>query len=165
MSKWKIGSLACVMLLSANLAWSQGGAKIASEQLVYNFGTIAESDGMASHVFKVKNEGDAPLVITRITASCGCTRPEWSKEPIAPGQTADVKITYNPKGRPGPFYKTISIYSNGKKGSFNLAIKGNVTPKPAEPVRDRQAEVAYKKHPVQQHPARRGVRAKNQPLE
>ena len=53
MSKWKIGSLACVMLLSANLAWSQGGAKIASEQLVYNFGTIAESDGMASHVFKV----------------------------------------------------------------------------------------------------------------
>ena len=58
MSKWKIGSLACVMLLSANLAWSQGGAKIASEQLVYNFGTIAESDGMASHVFKVKNEGD-----------------------------------------------------------------------------------------------------------
>ena len=120
MSKWKIGSLVCTLILSANMAWSQGSAKIASEQLVFNFGTIAESDGMASHVFKVKNEGDAPLVITRITASCGCTRPEWSKEPIAPGQTADVKITYNPKGRPGPFYKTISIYSNGKKGSFNL---------------------------------------------
>ena len=134
MSKWKIGSLVCTLILSANMAWSQGSAKIASEQLVFNFGTIAESDGMASHVFKVKNEGDAPLVITRITVSCGCTRPEWSKEPIAPGQTADVKITYNPKGRPGPFYKTISIYSNGKKGSFNLAIKGNVTPKPAEPV-------------------------------
>ena len=78
MSKWKIGSLVCALILSANMAWSQGSAKIASEQLVFNFGTIAESDGMASHVFKVKNEGDAPLVITRITASCGCTRPEWS---------------------------------------------------------------------------------------
>ena len=51
MSKWKIGSLVCTLILSANMAWSQGGAKIASEQLVYNFGTIAESDGMASHVF------------------------------------------------------------------------------------------------------------------
>ena len=79
MSKWKIGSLVCALILSANMAWSQGSAKIASEQLVFNFGTIAESDGMASHVFKVKNEGDAPLVITRITASCGCTRPEWSR--------------------------------------------------------------------------------------
>ena len=64
MSKWKIGSLVCTLILSANMAWSQGSAKITSEQLVFNFGTIAESDGMASHVFKVKNEGDAPLVIT-----------------------------------------------------------------------------------------------------
>lgn len=60
--------------------------------------------------------------------------PEWTKEPIAPGKTGDVKVTYNPKGRPGPFYKTISIYSNGKKGSFTLGIKGNVTPKEAQPI-------------------------------
>ncbi len=127
-----IGLWISACLLSVSAAWGQ--AKIASDQLVYNFGTIAEADGLASHVFKIKNEGNEPLVITRVTASCGCTRPEWSKAPIAPGQSTDLKITYNPKGRPGPFYKTISIYSNGKKGRFNLAVKGNVTPVSAEPV-------------------------------
>ena len=70
--------------------------------------------------------GDAPLVLTRVIASCGCTTPEWTKEPIAPGKSGDVKITYNPAGRPGVFAKAISIYSNGKKGSYILTIKGKV---------------------------------------
>ena len=83
---------------------------------------------------RYKEYGRCPFVITRVTASCGCTRPEWTKSPIAPGKTGEVKITYNPKGRPGPFYKTVSIFSNGKKGSYSLAIKGNVTPKPSQPI-------------------------------
>lgn len=127
-----------ILAIAAATIWAmphaQQGAKISSDELTYNFGTIAEADGLASHVFTVKNIGDAPLVITRVTASCGCTRPEWPKEPIAPGQTGEVKVTYNPKNRPGPFYKTVSIYSNGKKGSYNLAIKGSVTAKPTQPV-------------------------------
>ena len=126
--------LSLAAILSITVVWAQQGARITSDELTYNFGTIAEADGPATHVFLVKNTGDAPLVITRVTASCGCARPEWGKAPIAPGKTGEVKITYNPKGRPGPFYKTISIFSNGKKGSYNLAIKGNVTPKPAQPV-------------------------------
>lgn len=113
---------------------AQNGARISADELTYNFGTIAEVDGLASHTFEIKNTGDGPLVITRVTASCGCTQPEWTKQPIAPGKTGNVKVTYNPKGRPGPFYKTISIFSNGKKGSYTLAIKGNVTPKQLSPV-------------------------------
>ena len=113
---------------------AQNNAQISADELIYNFGTIGESDGLASHIFTIKNTGNGPLVITRITASCGCTQPEWSKEPIAPGKTGEVKVTYNPKGRPGPFYKTIAIYSNGKKGSFSIGIKGNVTPKEAQPI-------------------------------
>ena len=66
------------------------------------------------------------MVLTRVIASCGCTTPEWTKEPIAPGKTGDIKITYNPKDRPGPFVKTISVYSNGKNGSFILTIRGEV---------------------------------------
>lgn len=124
--------LCCLFLFTATIA-AQNGAQISADELTYNFGTIAEEDGLASHIFVIKNEGDGPLVITRITASCGCTQPEWTKEPIAPGKTGDVKVTYNPKGRPGPFYKTVSIFSNGKKGSYTLAIKGNVTPKPIQP--------------------------------
>lgn len=122
------------MLLVASSILAQNNAQISADELIYNFGTIGESDGLASHVFTIKNTGNGPLVITRITASCGCTQPEWSKEPIAPGKTGQVKVTYNPKGRPGPFYKTIAIYSNGKKGSFSLGIKGNVTPKEAQPI-------------------------------
>ena len=122
----------CTFTLTPLLA--QNKAQIEAQELVYNFGTIAEAAGLASHTFVVTNKGDAPLVITRVTASCGCTRPEWTKEPIAPGKTGVVKVTYNPKGRPGPFYKTVSIYSNGKKGSSSLAIKGNVTPKSQQPV-------------------------------
>ena len=124
--------LCCIFLFTANIA-AQNGAQISADELTYNFGTIAEADGLASHTFVVKNTGDSPLVITRITASCGCTQPEWTKAPIAPGKTGNVKVTYNPKGRPGPFYKTVSIFSNGKKGSYTLAIKGNVTPKPIQP--------------------------------
>lgn len=123
--------LCCIFLFTANIA-AQNGAQISADELTYNFGTIAEADGLASHTFVVKNTGDSPLVITRITASCGCTQPEWTKAPIA-RKTGNVKVTYNPKGRPGPFYKTVSIFSNGKKGSYTLAIKGNVTPKPIQP--------------------------------
>lgn len=123
-----------IALLAGNVVHAQDGAKILSEELIYDFGTIAEADGPASHIFKIKNPGTSPLVITRITASCGCTQPEWSKEPIAPGKTGDVKVTYNPKGRPGPFYKTISIFSNGKAGSYAVGIKGTVTPKPLKPI-------------------------------
>lgn len=120
-------------ILSAAFMQAQSEAKITADELTYNFGTIAESEGLASHAFVVKNAGNAPLVITRVTASCGCTQPEWTKEPIASGKTGEVKVTYNPKGRPGPFYKTVSIFSNGKKGSYTLAIKGNVTPKTDRP--------------------------------
>lgn len=120
-------------ILCITTVWAQQDAQIASDELTFNFGTISEADGLASHSFTVKNTGNSPLVITRITASCGCTQPEWSKEPIAPGKSGEVKVTFDPKGRPGPFYKTVSVFSNGKKGSYNLAIKGNVTPKPAQP--------------------------------
>lgn len=122
------------MLFATSSILAQNNARISADELIYNFGTIGESDGLASHIFTIKNTGSSPLVITRITASCGCTQPEWTKEPITPGKTGEVKVTYNPKGRPGPFYKTISIYSNGKKGSFSLGIKGNVTPKEALPI-------------------------------
>ncbi|MDH6357118.1 DUF1573 domain-containing protein [Parabacteroides sp. PF5-9] len=127
-----------LLILMGVLFWgitvAQNDAQISADAMTYNFGTISEAEGPATHVFTVKNTGNKPLVITRITASCGCARPEWSKEPIAPGKTSEVKITFDPKGRPGPFHKTVSIYSNGKKGSFTLSIRGNVKPKAAQPV-------------------------------
>ncbi|MDR1601766.1 MAG: DUF1573 domain-containing protein [Tannerella sp.] len=93
----------------------------------YDFGNINEADGPASYTFTVMNSGELPLVISRVVPSCGCTTPDWTKEPIAPGKTGDIKVTFNPQGRPGKFVKTINVYSNGKaNGSYMLTIRGNV---------------------------------------
>ena len=72
------------------------------------------------------NTQGAPLVITRATASCGCTKPKYNTEPVAPGKSTIVEVTYNPAGRPGQFVKTIAIYSNGKEGAYIVRIKGVV---------------------------------------
>lgn len=114
------------ILLATGMASAQKKAVISADETSHDFGQIKEADGKVSSTFVVKNTGDSPLVITRVIASCGCTTPEWTKEPIAPGQSGNIKITYDPKGRPGPFAKTISVYSNGKTGSFILTIRGEV---------------------------------------
>lgn len=120
------------VFLATGLATAQKKAVISADKTVHDFGTIAENGGKVSHTFIIKNTGDAPLVITRVIASCGCTTPEWTKEPIAAGKTGEIKVTYNPAGRPEPFSKTISVYSNGKEGSFILTIKGKVINKEEE---------------------------------
>ncbi|MCD7914941.1 MAG: DUF1573 domain-containing protein [Tannerellaceae bacterium] len=122
-----------LLLSSVYMVQAQEAAVISCEEAIYDFGTIVESDGLTSHTFVIKNTGDAALVITRVTASCGCTTPEWTKIPIEPGTTGDVRITYDPKGRPGPFRKKIAVYSNGKKGAFSLTIKGTVVKQPVAP--------------------------------
>jgi archaellum component FlaG (FlaF/FlaG flagellin family) len=118
-------------LLTANIVSAQQkDASIAViDSAVFDFGNINESDGPATHTFKIKNDGEKALVVTKVVASCGCTSPDWTKEPIAPGKTGEIKVTYDPTGRPGPFTKTVSVYSNGKTGSLVLTIKGNVTAK------------------------------------
>jgi hypothetical protein len=115
-----------VLLLTTGTALAQEEASIAVTENSFDFGDIKEADGKVSHAFTVKNDGNMPLVITRVIASCGCTSPDWTKEPIAPGKTGEVMVTFDPKSRPGPFAKTVSIYSNGKKGSYAITIRGNV---------------------------------------
>lgn len=118
--------LTAILLSVAAVSAQKKQAVISAQETSFDFGNIKEADGKVSHTFKIDNNGDGPLVITRVIASCGCTTPEWTREPIAPGKSGNVKITYNPANRPGAFIKTISIYSNGKKGSFILTIKGKV---------------------------------------
>jgi hypothetical protein len=116
------------MLLSISFGFAQGKPVVTFEKITHDFGMIAEDKGDVSYQFIVKNTGDTPLVINRVSASCGCTTPDWTKEPIAPGKTGFVKATYNPKGRPGAFSKTISVYSNADPAQNTLIIKGEVIP-------------------------------------
>ena len=120
-----------LIVLTANLASAQEKEAIfvVDGDSIHDFGTIKEADGPVTHIFTIKNAGQKPLVITNVNPSCGCTTPDWTKEPIAPGKKGEIKITYDPTGRPAPFTKTISVYSNGKTGTYILSIKGVVEPK------------------------------------
>ena len=96
----------------------------------YDFGVIAENGGPVSHFFEFTNTGDAPLVIISATASCGCTRPTYPTEPIAPGKKGKIKVTYLPEGRPGEFEKVVKVRTNVKESKkISLVIRGTVTPK------------------------------------
>jgi hypothetical protein len=74
------------------------GPKIEFTETTYDFGTIKEENGAVTHVFEFKNTGDEKLVIISAIASCGCTTPKYPTEPIAPGATGKIKVTYNPSG-------------------------------------------------------------------
>lgn len=122
-----------IMLVTLTIGAASAQQKEASitvtDSATHDFGDIKEADGPVSHTFVVINNGELPLVISRVVASCGCTTPDWTKEPIAPGKTGNIKVTYDPSGRPNQFVKTVNVYSNGKTGSYVLTIRGNVIPK------------------------------------
>lgn len=102
---------------------------ISFEEKIYDFGTIAyESDGRC--YFEFTNSSDINLIINNVRTSCGCTRPSWPEEPIPPGKTERIGISYNTKIA-GKFSKTITVYSNAKSSPTKLFIKGNVEAKPS----------------------------------
>ena len=105
-------------------------ANISFDFEVYDFGKIKEADGPVTISFEFTNTGSLPLMIKHVQASCGCTSPNWSKEPVLPGKKGFVSATYNPKSRPGPFNKTISVTSNANTPNIVLTIKGDVEAKP-----------------------------------
>jgi hypothetical protein len=98
---------------------------------VHDFGTVAEGPA-ADYEFQFKNTGKEPLIIETVHASCGCTTPSYSKEPIAPGKSGTIKASYNTVGRPGPFTKSITVTSNA--GTKVLTIKGSVEKAPTSSV-------------------------------
>jgi len=128
----KIFSTLC-MALAAVAVFAQDPV-ITFEKTEHDFGKIHEEDGRVSTVFEFKNEGMAPLVLSNVRASCGCTTPTWTKEPVEPGQTGSITVTYNPNGRPGRFQKTVTITSNASEPTKKVYIKGEVLPKQAKPV-------------------------------
>ena len=100
------------------------------DAMVHDFGKIREKDRWATHEFVVKNTGTAPLVITHVLTSCGCTQPEWSKTPIEPGKEGFVIVSYDMMDRPGPFSKNITAYTNENRLRQVFTIMGDVIPKP-----------------------------------
>ena len=105
---------------------AQGAIKFKAEK--HDFGKIVEGT-QAPYSFEFTNTGKTPVVISNVQPSCGCTTPEWTREPIMPGKTGKVTASYNSAGRPGNFNKTITVVNNGEVSQIILTILGSVVPK------------------------------------
>ena len=108
-------------------------AKIDFQVTSYNFGTIGEKDGKVSYDFKFRNTGNSPLILTNVRAGCGCTSPSWNWKPIAPGGEGSIKVTFDPRNRPGSFVKGITVNSNAENAVVSLTIRGKVSRKSISP--------------------------------
>lgn len=109
----------------------KGVPVMAFNESEYDFGDIAQGDKV-THVFKFKNEGSVPLLISNVQTTCGCTVPEWPKTPIAPGVESQIKATFNSAGKMGRQNKVITIHSNSSEPVTRVTLKSNVLPKDAQ---------------------------------
>lgn len=102
--------------------------KVEFEESAYDFGQVKEGEKV-THTFVLKNTGDAPVILSKVTASCGCTQPEFSKSPVLPGKTSDIKVTFNSENQVGKQQKIITVQSNAENGLTTVQLKGEVLAK------------------------------------
>ena len=129
--------IAAVMLLAVGMtAWAKrkadvdGKPDIKFEQTTHDFGTVNAATKWLEHDFTFTNPGTAPLAIATVSASCGCTKPEFSTKPVQPGKSGTVKLRFTPKGLPnGKFKRVARVRTNvqGKNKTVVLTITGKVT--------------------------------------
>ena len=136
------------MLLAAVTGFAQEEVKpkdkgeMKFEKTRHNFGVFSQDTAMVSHEFVFTNVGKSPLIIHQANASCGCTVPEYTLEPIMPGEKGKISVTYNGKNRrPGVFRKSVTIHNNGRQSPIRMYIEGEMIEsenaiKPVEIVQD-----------------------------
>lgn len=105
-----------------------GSPIIEFDTMEYDFGTIVEG-AVIDGVFKVTNKGKVDLIISKVQPSCGCTTPDWTKDPIKPGETGEIKFSFNSNGRVGKQNKSITVVSNTEKMTEIIRLTGTVTAK------------------------------------
>jgi len=103
----------------------ENATSITFAESTHDFGTVKEGESV-THVFKFKNSGAKPLTIFDAKGSCGCTVPEYPKEPIAPGATGEIKVVFNSKGKKGLETKYVTLNANTEPAETRLTIKANV---------------------------------------
>jgi hypothetical protein len=100
-------------------------AKIQFEEAEYNFGEVYEGE-VVEHVFRFTNVGKAPLIINSARSTCGCTVPEWPKDPIPPGESGELSVRFNTKGKRNRQTKPVTVNANTYPASSKVFIKGFV---------------------------------------
>lgn len=107
--------------------------KIELDKEIHDFGAITEGDVVETE-FIVKNTGETDLIISDAKGSCGCTVPEPPKDPIKPGASAPIKVSFDSKNKPGEQEKTVTLTTNTENGHETFKIKAKVKPAPGKPV-------------------------------
>lgn len=120
----------CLMTLVCAALMAHADGIVRWLEMEHDFGTIHEEDGKVSCTMRLVNDGDSELIITQVRTSCGCTAAGYDKAPIAPGDTASIRITYDPVARPGEFHKDVFIYTNGMPRRSGVSIHGTVIAQP-----------------------------------
>ncbi len=128
--KKKLFFLLLALPLALNAALAQGKLNFVKDN--HDFGEVPEGK-VATHEFEFVNTGNQPLVISNVQASCGCTTPFWTKEPVMPGKKGSVKASFNSAGRPGNFSKSVTVTSNATEPTKVLTFKGTVVGKDQMP--------------------------------
>lgn len=105
-----------------------GKPEILFDTLAYDFGRVYEGEKVGWY-FRFTNTGSGTLVINNVSASCGCTVPEYNNEPVTPGSHGEIKVVFDTDGRSGYQYKTVSVESNGTPESVELVITAEVLKK------------------------------------
>lgn len=130
----KVVCLLSLFLLFAGVAKAQevkNGAEIEFEKTVHDYGNVPYN-GNGECEFRFTNTGNEPLIVQKPKSSCGCTIPTWPKEPILPGESEVIKVTYR-TNRPGVINKTVTVTSNAlQNATVVLRIKGTVLDQPVE---------------------------------
>jgi hypothetical protein len=107
---------------------TEGAPAISFSKTEHDFGNINEGD-IVETIFNFKNTGKSELIITNARGSCGCTVPQWPKEPIPPGGSGEIKVKFNSNGKPNKQRKTVTLTTNTAQGKETVVIKAQVTPK------------------------------------
>lgn len=113
------------LIFSAS-ATAQVNKPILFKEEMFDFGPIQEAGGAVVHEFMFTNASNQPVKILGVQASCGCTTPDWTKESVAPGKTGFIQASFNPKGRPGFFNKSLTVTTDADPTPIVLTIKGRV---------------------------------------
>jgi hypothetical protein len=108
-----------------NVQAQVAGPVITFTESSVNFGDLTQGDKV-SHTFQLKNTGTAPLIISNVAATCGCTVPSWPKDPIAPGQSAEIQVSFNSAGKVGAQNSVVRIYSNASEPIEKVSLISNV---------------------------------------
>ncbi len=106
----------------------KGSAEIQLDKTEYDFGTVDEGV-VVEATFLVTNPGETDLVISNVQPSCGCTIPVWPKDPIKPGESAEILAKFNTAGKPNRQFKTLTLFTNTASGREILKLRGSVNPK------------------------------------